>query len=47
MAGSPLPQVAVVACMRRLLGLLTAMVRTGCTWDQLDVHQRSNLREAA
>jgi len=22
-----------------LLGLLTAMVRTGCTWDQLEVHQ--------
>lgn len=33
-------KVAMVACIRRLLGLLTAMVRTGCTWDQLHVHHR-------
>jgi len=36
--GKPM-KVAIIACMRRLLGLLTAMVRTGCTWDQLEVHQ--------
>ena len=37
-------KVAMVACMRRLLGLLTAMVRTGCRWDQLNVHAKPNPR---
>jgi transposase len=40
-------KVALVACMRRLLGLLTAMVRTGCTWDQLQVHARGQPAMAA
>jgi transposase len=35
-------KVALVACMRRLLGLLTAMVRTGCSWDELTVHHQAN-----
>ena len=30
-------KVAMVACMRRLLGVLTAMVRDGLTWDQTDL----------
>jgi len=33
-------KVWVVACMRKLLGLLNAMVRDGLTWDELDVVKR-------
>jgi transposase len=44
--GKPM-KVAIVACMRRLLGLLTAIVRTGCTWDQLQVHHRADPAAAA
>jgi len=40
-------KVALVACMRRLLGLLTAMVRTGGTWDDLQVHHRPEVAQAA
>lgn len=36
--GKP-PKVALVACMRRLLGLLNAMVRDGLTWQQTSVGQ--------
>lgn len=32
-------KVAMVACMRRLLGVLTAMVRDGLTWEQTDLGQ--------
>ena len=32
-----LPKVIIVACMRKLLSLINAMVRDGLTWDQLDV----------
>jgi transposase len=35
-AGKP-NKVRIVACMRKLLTLLNAMVRDGLTWDQLDV----------
>jgi len=35
-AGKP-SKVRIVACMRKLLTLLNAMVRDGLTWDQLDV----------
>jgi transposase len=35
-AGKP-AKVVVVACMRKLLALLNAMVRDGLTWDQLAV----------
>jgi transposase len=30
-------KVAIVACMRKLLALLNAMIRDGVNWDQLDV----------
>jgi transposase len=30
-------KVVIVACMRKLLSLLNAMVRQGLTWDQLNV----------
>jgi len=32
-----LPKVAIVACMRKFLTLLNAMLRDNLTWDQLDV----------
>ncbi|MGH2562077.1 MAG: transposase [Thermomicrobiales bacterium] len=32
-------KLAMVACMRRLLGILTAMVRDGLTWQQTAVGQ--------
>ena len=32
-----LPKVIIVACMRKLVTLINAMVREGLTWDQLDV----------
>ena len=35
-AGKP-SKVRIVACMRKLLTLLNAMVRDRLTWDQLDV----------
>ena len=38
-AGKP-PKVALVACMRKLLTLLNAMVRDNLTWDQLNVAQK-------
>lgn len=34
-AGKP-SKVVIVACMRKLLSLLNAMVRDDLTWDQLD-----------
>lgn len=37
-AGKP-HKLAMVACMRRLLGILTAMVRDGLTWQQTDIGQ--------
>lgn len=37
-AGKP-HKVAMVACMRRLLGILTAMLRDGLTWQQTKVGQ--------
>ena len=38
-AGKP-HKLAMVACMRRLLGILTAMLRDGLTWQQTRVGQR-------
>jgi transposase len=35
-AGKP-SKVVIVACMRKLLSLLNAMVRHGLAWDQLEV----------
>lgn len=35
-------KVRIVACMRKLLTLLNAMVRDGLTWDQLDVVKKLN-----
>jgi transposase len=32
-AAGKLPKVALVACMRKLLTMLNAMVRTNTTWD--------------
>ena len=32
-AAGKLPKVALVACMRKLLTMLNAMVRTGKPWD--------------
>ena len=32
-----LPKVIIIACMRKLVTLINAMVRDGITWDQLDV----------
>ena len=40
-------KVALVACMRRLLGLLNAMVRDGLTWTQTRVGQGHFLAAAA
>ena len=36
-----LPKVVIVACMRKLLALLNAMVRDGLTWNQLTVVQNA------
>ena len=36
-AGKKVPKVRIVACMRKLLALLNAMVRDGVEWDQLNV----------
>jgi transposase len=36
-AAGKVNKVRIVACMRKLLTLLNAMVRDGLTWDQLDV----------
>jgi transposase len=44
--GKPHKQ-AMVACMRRLLGILTAMVREGLTWQQTKVGQGKFLTPAA
>jgi len=44
--GKPHKQ-ALVACMRRLLGILNAMVRDGLTWDQTQVGQGRFLARAA
>jgi len=40
-------KVAMVACMRRLLGVLTAMVRDGLTWGDTDLAQGRFLPDAA
>ena len=32
-------KVAMIACMRRLVGILNAMLRDGLTWQQTDVGQ--------
>lgn len=45
-AGKP-HKVAMVACMRRLLGILTAMLRDGLTWSQTAVGQQRFLPPAA
>ena len=36
-AAGKLNKVVIVACMRKLVTLINAMVRDGLTWDQLDV----------
>ncbi len=36
-------KVVIVACMRKLLSLLNAMLRDGLTWDQLDVVKKLSL----
>jgi hypothetical protein len=36
--------VRIVACMRKLLRLLNAMVRDGLRWDQLDIVKKLNLQ---
>lgn len=36
-AAKKLPKVIIVACMRKLVTLINAMVRDGITWDQLQV----------
>jgi transposase len=40
-------KVAMVACMRRLLGILNAMIRDGLTWQQTQVGQGLWLARAA
>ena len=45
-AGKP-HKVAMVACIRRLLGILTAMMRDGLTWQQTAVGQGRFLPTAA
>lgn len=40
-------KVIIVACMRKLLALLNAMVRDNLTWDQLDVVKILNANAAA
>ena len=39
-------KVIIVACMRKLLALLNAMVRDNLTWDQLDVVRKLNAATA-
>jgi transposase len=39
-AAGKLNKVVIVACMRKLLSLINAMVRDGLRWDQLDVVQK-------
>jgi transposase len=46
-AGGKPHKVAMIACVRRLLGILTAMVRDGLTWQQTDVGQGKFLPKAA
>jgi len=36
-AAGKVKKVAIVACMRKLLGILNAMLRDGLTWDQLNL----------
>jgi transposase len=36
-AAGKVSKVVIVACMRKLLTLLNAMVRDNLSWDQLDV----------
>jgi transposase len=45
-AGKP-HKVAVIACMRRLLGILNAMLRDGLTWQETEVGQGRFLAPAA
>ena len=33
------PKVALIACARRMLGIINAMIRDGLTWDQTQVGQ--------
>ena len=40
-------KVVIVACMRKLLALLNAMVRDNLTWDQLNVVKMLNANAAA
>lgn len=40
-------KLAMIACMRRLLGILTMMLRDGLTWQQTDVGQGKFLPDAA
>ena len=35
--GAKLKKVIIVACMRKLLSILNAMIREGITWDQLEL----------
>lgn len=35
-----LPKVIIIACMRKLVTLINAMVRDGITWDQLEVAKK-------
>lgn len=44
--GKP-PKVATIACVRKLLGLLTAMLREGCSWHQLRAAQPAPMAVAA
>jgi transposase len=46
-AGGKPHNVAMITCVRRLLGILTAMVRDGLTWQQTDVGQGKFLPTAA
>ena len=46
-AGGKPHKVAMIACVRRLLGILTAMVRDGLTWQETDVGQGKFLPKAA
>jgi len=40
-------KVAIIACARRLLGILTAMLRDGLTWQETEVGQGHFLPETA
>jgi transposase len=42
-AAGKVPKVVVVACMRKLLSLINAMIRDGLRWDQLDVVKKLSM----